>query len=159
MPGYESTVRDDDGNKVQRVAVMGTDSLGRDIYTRVVWGARVSLTIGVAVAVMSVSIGLFIGLVAGYFRALDGVHHAHHGRLDGDAGHPGGDRAGIAVRREPADRDHRGGDTRDPARGAAGALDRAVDPRGALRRGRHLGGHAGLRCCCGGMCCPTPSRR
>ena len=73
VPGYESTVRDDDGNKVQRVAVMGTDSLGRDIYTRVVWGARVSLTIGVAVAVMSVSIGLFIGLVAGYFRALDGV--------------------------------------------------------------------------------------
>jgi len=73
VPGYESTVRDDDGNKVQRVAVMGTDSLGRDIYTRVVWGARVSLTIGLAVATLSVAIGLFIGLVAGYFRALDGV--------------------------------------------------------------------------------------
>jgi peptide/nickel transport system permease protein len=73
LPGYESTVRDDDGNKVQRVAVMGTDSLGRDIYTRVVWGARVSLTIGLAVAALSVAIGLFIGLVAGYFRALDGV--------------------------------------------------------------------------------------
>ena len=73
VPGYESTVRDDDGNKVQRTAVMGTDSLGRDIYTRVVWGARVSLTIGLAVAALSVGIGLFIGLVAGYFRALDGV--------------------------------------------------------------------------------------
>jgi len=73
VPGYESTVRDDDGNKIQRVAVMGTDSLGRDIYTRVVWGARVSLTIGLAVATLSVAIGLFIGLVAGYFRALDGV--------------------------------------------------------------------------------------
>jgi peptide/nickel transport system permease protein len=73
VPGYESTVRDNDGNKVKRIAVMGTDSLGRDIYARVVWGARVSLTIGLAVAVLSVVIGLTIGLVAGYFRALDGV--------------------------------------------------------------------------------------
>jgi peptide/nickel transport system permease protein len=73
VPGYESTVRDDDGNKIKRIAVMGTDSLGRDIYARVVWGARVSLTIGLVVAVLSVAIGLFIGLVAGYFRALDGV--------------------------------------------------------------------------------------
>jgi peptide/nickel transport system permease protein len=73
VPGFESTVRDDDGNKIKRVATMGTDSLGRDIYARVVWGARVSLTIGIAVAVLSVAIGLAIGLVAGYFRALDGV--------------------------------------------------------------------------------------
>ena len=73
LPGYESTVRDDDGNKTQRIAVMGTDGLGRDIYSRVVWGARVSLTVGLAVAVISVAIGLAIGLVAGYFRALDGV--------------------------------------------------------------------------------------
>jgi peptide/nickel transport system permease protein len=73
MPGHQSTVRDDDGNKVQRTAVMGTDSLGRDIYSRVVWGARVSLTIGIAVGALSVGIGLFIGLIAGYFRALDGV--------------------------------------------------------------------------------------
>jgi peptide/nickel transport system permease protein len=52
LPGYESTVRDDEGNKSQRVAVMGTDGLGRDIYSRVVWGARVSLTVGLAVAVV-----------------------------------------------------------------------------------------------------------
>ena len=73
LPGFETTMRDDDGNKVTRIARMGTDSLGRDIYTRVVWGARVSLTVGLAVAVLSVAIGLAIGLAAGYFRALDGV--------------------------------------------------------------------------------------
>ena len=73
LPGYESTVRDDEGKKFQRTAVMGTDGLGRDIYSRVVWGARVSLTVGLAVAVVSVAIGLAIGLAAGYFRALDGV--------------------------------------------------------------------------------------
>ncbi|HRH85965.1 MAG TPA: ABC transporter permease [Rubrivivax sp.] len=73
LPGFETTTRDDDGNKITQVARMGTDSLGRDIYTRVVWGARVSLTVGLAVAVLSVAIGLAIGLAAGYFRTLDGV--------------------------------------------------------------------------------------
>lgn len=73
LPGFETTMRDDDGNKITQVARMGTDSLGRDIYTRVVWGARVSLTVGIAVATLSVAIGLAIGLAAGYFRALDGV--------------------------------------------------------------------------------------
>jgi peptide/nickel transport system permease protein len=73
LPGFETTERDDEGNKVTRVARMGTDSLGRDIYARVLYGARVSLTVGLAVAALSVAIGLGIGLVAGYFRALDGV--------------------------------------------------------------------------------------
>ena len=73
LPGFETTTRDDDGNKITQVARMGTDSLGRDIYTRVVWGARVSLTVGLAVAVLSVAIGRAIGVGAGYFRTLDGV--------------------------------------------------------------------------------------
>ncbi|MBP8306690.1 MAG: ABC transporter permease [Burkholderiaceae bacterium] len=73
LPGYETTTRDDEGNKITRKAVMGTDSLGRDIYTRVVYGARVSLVVGLTVAVISVAIGLFIGLLAGYFRLLDSV--------------------------------------------------------------------------------------
>lgn len=72
-PGHEMTLRDDEGTKYQVVATMGTDKLGRDVYTRVLYGARVSLIVGITVAVASVAIGLFIGLIAGYFRWADAI--------------------------------------------------------------------------------------
>lgn len=49
----------------------GTDELGRDILSRVIWGARASLGIGFAVVVISISIGAALGLVAGYFKRAD----------------------------------------------------------------------------------------
>lgn len=51
----------------------GTDHLGHDVYARTVYGGRVSLTVGLSVAFVSVVIGLAIGLVAGYYRRFEGI--------------------------------------------------------------------------------------
>ena len=51
----------------------GTDMLGRDIYSRVIYGTRISMLVGFAVAFFSAAIGLAIGLLSGYIRSLDAV--------------------------------------------------------------------------------------
>jgi peptide/nickel transport system permease protein len=72
-PGSASTIDRGAGGEADWVHWMGTDSLGRDVYSRVIYGARVSLIIGVAVAVLSIAVGLVIGLVSGYIRWLDAI--------------------------------------------------------------------------------------
>jgi len=72
-PGAERVIRNEDGTTTVTTFRMGTDTLGRDVYSRVLYGARVSLLVGISVAAISVAIGLVIGLVSGYIRWLDAI--------------------------------------------------------------------------------------
>jgi peptide/nickel transport system permease protein len=50
-----------------RQYLLGTDSLGRDVFTRILYGSQISLTVGVAAVLLAVAIGVVIGLYAGYY--------------------------------------------------------------------------------------------
>ena len=72
-PGTEITYKLEDGTQAKRTVIMGTDSLGRDVYSRVLYGTRVSLMVGVSVAICAVGMGLVIGLISGYVRWADSI--------------------------------------------------------------------------------------
>jgi peptide/nickel transport system permease protein len=72
--GTVDPVRIDPGMRLKPpsdLAWFGTDLFGRDVYSRVVYGARSSLLVGLSVAALSIFFGVMIGLVAGYFRVVD----------------------------------------------------------------------------------------
>lgn len=51
----------------------GTDALGRDVFSRAVWGGQVSLIVGISVALLSMVVGVVLGLVSGFVRWSDGI--------------------------------------------------------------------------------------
>jgi peptide/nickel transport system permease protein len=53
--------------------LLGTDGYGRDVLSRILYGGRISLLIGIGAAMVSVGVGLVIGLVAGFFKWIDAV--------------------------------------------------------------------------------------
>ena len=53
--------------------LLGTDAYGRDMLSRMLYGARVSLIVGLAVALLSTVLGLVIGVIAGYYRLADAI--------------------------------------------------------------------------------------
>jgi peptide/nickel transport system permease protein len=72
-PGQAGEITTLGGETVKHVFLMGSDSFGRDIYSRVIYGTRVSLAVGLAAALVALTFGIVAGLTAGYLRWLDGL--------------------------------------------------------------------------------------
>jgi peptide/nickel transport system permease protein len=62
-----------EGETLKHRFLMGSDSFGRDIHSRVIYGTQVSLIVGVCTAVLALALGIVLGLVSGFVRWLDGT--------------------------------------------------------------------------------------
>ena len=72
-PGAQGEITTLEGETVKHTFLMGSDSLGRDIYSRVLYGTRVSLLVGISTALLALAFGIVCGLASGYLRWLDGI--------------------------------------------------------------------------------------
>ncbi|MFT3817488.1 MAG: ABC transporter permease [Rubrivivax sp.] len=72
LPGKTGEITTLEGETLQHRFLMGSDSFGRDIYSRVIYGTRVSLIVGICTALVALAFGIVLGLCAGFIRWLDG---------------------------------------------------------------------------------------
>jgi peptide/nickel transport system permease protein len=72
LPGQPGEITTLEGETLKHTFWMGSDSFGRDIYSRVIYGTQVSLVVGVATALLALAFGIVLGLCSGYLRWLDG---------------------------------------------------------------------------------------
>ena len=72
LPGKVGEITTLEGETLKHQFLMGSDSFGRDIYSRVIYGTRVSLIVGVATALVALAFGIALGLVSGFVRWADG---------------------------------------------------------------------------------------
>jgi len=72
LPGRTGEITTLDGETLKHRFLMGSDSFGRDIYSRVIYGTQVSLLVGLFTAALAMAAGAVLGLLAGYLRRLDG---------------------------------------------------------------------------------------
>ena len=73
LPGQRGEITTLDGEILKHRFLMGSDSFGRDIYSRVIYGTQVSLIVGLFTALVAMAFGIAFGLMAGYLRRLDGL--------------------------------------------------------------------------------------
>ena len=73
LPGKSGEITTLEGENLKHTFLMGSDSYGRDIYSRVIYGTRVSLVVGIATALLALAVGIACGLLSGYLRWLDGI--------------------------------------------------------------------------------------
>lgn len=73
MPGTAAEFSSLTGETFNHYFLMGSDSLGRDIWSRTVYGARISITVGISVAAVALLLGTLVGMFGGYFRRVDSV--------------------------------------------------------------------------------------
>lgn len=72
LPGAMGEITTLDGEYLAHRFLMGSDSFGRDIYSRVIFGTQVSLIVGLFTALVALAVGIVFGLMAGFLRWLDG---------------------------------------------------------------------------------------